>query len=55
MYVAVTVDGMPLKPFVGLGSWAPFPPARLGAMVMGHTVVFQDEVTQAMDHTPFRF
>jgi hypothetical protein len=47
--VAVTVDGMPLQPFAGLGSWAAFTPAPRGAMVMGDTVVFQDEVTPAMD------
>lgn len=47
--VAVKVDGMPLKPFAGLGSWAAFTPAKHGAMVMGDTVVFQDEVTPAMD------
>src|SRR5216684_4710688 len=47
--VAVKVDGMPLKPFAGLGSWAAFKPAPHGAMVMGDTVVFQDEVTPAMD------
>jgi hypothetical protein len=47
--VAVTVDGMPLKPFAGLGSWAAFAPAAHGAMVMGDTVVFQDEVSPAMD------
>jgi hypothetical protein len=47
--VSVTVDGMPLKPFAGLGSWAAFTSARHGAMVMGDTVVFQDEVTPAMD------
>ncbi len=47
--VKVTVDGMPLKPFAGLGSWAAFAPARHGAMVMGDTVVFQDEVSPAMD------
>src|SRR5437870_2219352 len=47
--VAVTVDGMPLPPFAGLGSWAAFTPAPHGAMVMGDTVVFQDEVTPAMD------
>jgi hypothetical protein len=47
--VAVKVDGMPLKPFAGLGSWAAFTPAPHGAMVMGDTVVFQDEVTPAMD------
>src|SRR5262245_55293732 len=47
--VKVEVDGMPLKPFAGLGSWAAFTPAPHGAMVMGDTVVFQDEVTPAMD------
>lgn len=47
--VPVAVDGMPLKPFAGLGSWAAFTPAPHGAMVMGDTVVFQDEVTPAMD------
>src|SRR5437660_1628294 len=47
--VAVTVDGMPLQPFAGLGSWAAFTAAPHGAMVMGDTVVFQDEVTPAMD------
>jgi hypothetical protein len=47
--VPVTVDGMPLKPFAGLGSWAAFIPAQHAAMVMGDTVVFQDEVSPAMD------
>jgi hypothetical protein len=47
--VAVKVDGMPLKPFAGLGSWAAFTPTAHGAVVMGDTVVFQDEVTPAMD------
>src|SRR5437660_9669300 len=47
--VAVTVDRMPLEPFAGLGSWAAFTPAPHGAMVMGDTVVFEDEVTPAMD------
>jgi hypothetical protein len=47
--VAVKVDGMPLKPFAGLGSWAAFTAAPHGAMMMGDTVVFQDEVTPAMD------
>src|SRR5262249_22319585 len=47
--VKVKVDGMPRHPFAGLGSWAAFTPARHGAMVMGDTVVFQDEVSPAMD------
>lgn len=47
--VPVKVDGMQLKPFAGLGSWAAFAPAKHGAFVMGDTVVFQDEATSAMD------
>src|SRR5205807_3166517 len=47
--VPVKVDGMPLKPFAGLGSWAAFTKGPHGAMVMGDTVVFQDEVSPAMD------
>ena len=38
-----------MHPFAGLGSWAAFTPTEHGAMVMGDTVVFQDEVTPAMD------
>jgi hypothetical protein len=33
---------------MGLGSWAAFTPAHGGAMVMGDTVVFEDEVNPAM-------
>lgn len=47
--VSVKVDGMPFKPFAGLGSWAAFKATDHGAMVMGDTVVFQDEVAPAMD------
>jgi hypothetical protein len=48
--VAVTVDGMTLPPAAGLGSWAAFTSMPDGrAMVMGDTVVFQDEVDAAMD------
>src|SRR5204862_3951243 len=47
--VEVSVDGMPLKPFAGLGSWAAFTKVPHGAMVMGDTVAFEDEVTPAMD------
>jgi len=47
--VAVQVDGMPLRPFAGLGSWAAFQATAHGAMVMGDTVVFQDEVDPAID------
>ena len=47
--VAVKVDGMPLRPSAGLGSWAAFKATEHGAVVMGDTVVFEDEVDAAMD------
>src|ERR1700730_12406099 len=47
--VTVTVDGMTLPPAAGLGSWAAFAPMPTGAMLMGDTVVFEDEVDAAMD------
>lgn len=47
--VAVKVDGMPLPPFAGLGSWAAFKRSAQGAMMMGDEVVFEDEVSPAMD------
>ena len=47
--VPVTVDGVKLPPAAGLGSWAAFAPMGDRAMVMGDTVVFQDEVDAAMD------
>ncbi len=47
--IQVVVDGMPLRPFAGLGSWAAFQKTEQGAMLMGDTVVFQDEVNPAID------
>ncbi len=47
--VAVKIDGLPFRPQAGLGSWAAFMETPRGAMVMGDTVVFQDEVDAAMD------
>ena len=47
--VAVRVDGVALHPAAGLTSWAAFAPAGEGAMLMGDTVVFEDEVDAAMD------
>ena len=47
--VVVMVDSMKLPPAAGLGSWAAFAPMGLDAMVMGDTVVFEDEVDAAMD------
>jgi hypothetical protein len=47
--VPVVVDGLRLPPAAGLGSWAAFMPMGEHAMVMGDTVVFEDEVDAAMD------
>ena len=47
--VPVTVDGMAFPPSAGLTSWAAFQEADGAAMVMGDTVVFEDEVSAAMD------
>src|SRR5437660_11039617 len=34
--------------FMGLGTWAAFTPTKDGVMVMGDTVLFEDEVNSAM-------
>ena len=47
--VAVKVDGVALAPPAGLSSWAALQPTAEGAMLMGDTVVFEDEVSPAMD------
>src|SRR5947209_19039320 len=46
--VKVTVDGWTMPPFMGLGTWAAFSETTNGAMVMGDTVLFEDEVAAAM-------
>src|SRR5438477_2099303 len=47
--VKIAVDGWTMPPFMGLGSWAAFTEAKIGgAMVMGDTVLFQDEVNPVM-------
>src|SRR5213595_1933066 len=46
--VKVVVDGWAMPPFMGLGTWAAFTEAKTGAMVMGDTVLFEDEVNPAM-------
>jgi len=46
--VKVVVDGWKMPPFMGLGTWAAFTATREGAMVMGDTVLFEDEVNAAM-------
>lgn len=48
--VKINVDGLTMAPFMGLGSWAAFTPAHGGShvMLMGDTVLFEDEVNPAM-------
>src|SRR5499427_9246414 len=46
--VRVVVDGWTMPPFMGLGTWAAFTATSNGAMVMGDTVLFEDEVNAAM-------
>ena len=47
--VKVFVDGWTMPPFMGLGTWAAFTKgAHTEAMVMGDTVLFEDEVNPAM-------
>ena len=47
--VAVEVDGMPLRPFAGLGSWAGFKAGEQGAMVMFLEVLFGFVVHETAD------
>jgi hypothetical protein len=44
--VKIAVDQWTMPPFMGLGSWAAFTLAHDGAMLMGHTVIFEDEATR---------
>src|SRR5206468_12294875 len=47
--VKVAVDGWTMPPFMGLGTWAAFTQgSNTGAMMMGDTVLFEDEVNPAM-------
>lgn len=47
--VKVAVDGWTMPPFMGLGTWAAFTQgSHTEAMVMGDTVLFEDEVNPAM-------
>lgn len=46
--LTIAVDGWPMPPFMGLGSWAAFTPTHGQTMMMGDTVVFEDEVNPAM-------
>src|SRR5262245_29662410 len=46
--VKVVVGGWTMPPFMGLGTWVAFTPTKDGTMVMGDTVLFEDEVNAAM-------
>ena len=47
--VPITVDGWKMPPFMGLATWAAFTKgAHSEAMVMGDTVLFEDEVNSVM-------
>ena len=46
--VKVSVAGWTMPPFMGLGTWAAFTETPNGVMVMGDTVLFEDEVNPAM-------
>src|SRR5467141_1594148 len=47
--VKIAVDGWTMPPFMGLGTWAAFTKgAQTEAMVMGDTVLFEDEVNAVM-------
>src|SRR5437870_12005055 len=47
--VKIAVDGWTMPPFMGLGTWAAFTQgSHTEAMVMGDTVLFEDEVNPAL-------
>jgi len=46
--VKVSVAGWQMPPFMGLGTWAAFQGTNDKAMMMGDTVLFEDEVNPAM-------
>src|SRR5438132_10695108 len=46
--VKIVVGGWTMPPFMGLGTWAAFKGENDKAMVMGDTVLFEDEVNAVM-------
>src|SRR5213592_3309388 len=46
--VKVSVAGWQMPPFMGLGTWAAFQGTNEKAMMMGDTVLFEDEVNDAL-------
>jgi hypothetical protein len=46
--LAVTLDGVAIKPSLALGGWVAFKPAHGGAMVMGDLVLLESEINPVM-------
>src|SRR5213595_1677536 len=46
--VKVSIAGWTMPPFMGLGTWAAFQGTNDKAMMMGDTVIFEDEVNPVM-------
>lgn len=46
--VKINIGGWTMPPFMGLGTWAAFEGTNDHAMMMGDTVLFEDEVNSAM-------
>src|SRR6195952_3429773 len=46
--LTVTLDGVPIKPALALGSWVAFKPAHGGAMVIGDLVLLETEINPVM-------
>ena len=44
----VVIDGWQMPPFMGLGTWAAFEGTDERALMMGDTVLFEDEVNPVM-------
>ena len=44
----IAVDGWTMPPFMGFATWAAFTETKNGVIVMGDTVLFEDEVNLAM-------
>lgn len=46
--LAVTLDGVTIKPALALGGWVAFKPAHGGAMIMGDLVLLETEINPVM-------
>src|SRR5438874_6844102 len=50
--VKVAVDAWTMPPFMGLGTWAALTEMTGGVMMLGDTVLFEDEVNPRMSVAP---